>query len=200
MGVIQKIKNLLKYRESVSTYLDFMSDTENPYWGSISDKEIEILKSLTLNANELPGPIIEFGALFGLSSQIIASHKKPSKKFYVIENYIWNPFGISKAEHQMFLRRNLYDCCLNRNTELIEMDNTQFYHSYQGETPAFIFIDADHSYEGVSQDIKWALSQNISIISGHDFKDDHPGVKKAVEENFHGNYKVKETLWIARRK
>lgn len=50
----------------------------------------------------------------------------------------------------------------------------------------FVFIDADHGYEGVTRDILklWPFLKSGGTMSGHDFYDEHPGVKKAVGENF----------------
>ena len=57
------------------------------------------------------------------------------------------------------------------------------------------FIDANHEYEGVKEDIDWAVSRGIPIISGHDYSDDFPGVMKAVNEAFPGKFRVTGSLW-----
>jgi hypothetical protein len=49
----------------------------------------------------------------------------------------------------------------------------------------FVFIDADHSYQGCLADIKaWAPKVKPGgLISGHDYESpEHPGVKQAVDE------------------
>lgn len=52
--------------------------------------------------------------------------------------------------------------------------------------PDFAFIDADHSYEGVSADIAawWPLIAEDGILCGHDYAKDgtFPGVYQAVNE------------------
>jgi hypothetical protein len=50
----------------------------------------------------------------------------------------------------------------------------------------FVFIDADHSYDGVKGDISaWAPKvKSGGWVMGHDYVARFPGVKKAVEENF----------------
>jgi hypothetical protein len=51
----------------------------------------------------------------------------------------------------------------------------------------FIYIDADHSYEGVKADLRhWAPKvRSGGIISGHDYgHPNFPGVKNAVDEFF----------------
>lgn len=49
-----------------------------------------------------------------------------------------------------------------------------------------VFIDADHSYESVKQDIElWAPKlKPKGILCGHDYATDAPGVIKAVDEIF----------------
>jgi hypothetical protein len=48
-----------------------------------------------------------------------------------------------------------------------------------------VFIDGDHSYESVKQDIELWLPKTRKLICGHDFGNpDYPGVEKAVVERF----------------
>lgn len=60
----------------------------------------------------------------------------------------------------------------------------------------FVFIDADHSYEGVRSDIKYWLPKVKSggLIGGHDYGNEneknHLGVEKAVDE-FVNSYGLK---------
>lgn len=51
----------------------------------------------------------------------------------------------------------------------------------------FIFIDADHSYEGVRDDIQrwWPKLKPGGVMAWHDYRhNDYPGVEKAVDEIF----------------
>ena len=47
-----------------------------------------------------------------------------------------------------------------------------------------IYIDANHSYEDVKANIELFLPKCKSIISGHDYQQEWPGVVKAVNEIF----------------
>jgi len=61
-----------------------------------------------------------------------------------------------------------------------------------------IFIDADHSYQGCSKDIRAYKSKvkEGGLLTGHDI--DYPGVNKAVKELI-GNFDVgPNNVWIAK--
>lgn len=64
----------------------------------------------------------------------------------------------------------------------------------------FIYIDGMHTYEQVKKDIENAktfLNNDVKIIGGHDYSENHPGVKLAVDE-FLGEPDVIfcDTSWI----
>jgi len=52
-----------------------------------------------------------------------------------------------------------------------------------------VFIDGNHSYDSVKEDIITWLPKvrKNGILAGHDYKDNFPGVKKAVDEIFDKN-------------
>ena len=67
----------------------------------------------------------------------------------------------------------------------------------------FVFIDADHRYESVLNDITLWLPKVRSggLICGHDFCDTWPGVKRAVGEllrHLEPRVDVGSTIWHAR--
>lgn len=65
----------------------------------------------------------------------------------------------------------------------------------------FIYIDASHEYEDVSNDIKVWLPKTKNLIGGHDFvPETWPGVVKAVEETFERDVMIfQDTSWLARK-
>lgn len=176
-----------------------MRDNSNQnFWGSISDEDRVAIKENTEIAANFTGPIIEIGALFGFTTQFIASHKKNDQKLIAVELFEWNPFMLSYIDHKLFTNRVLYYCIQHCNTSIFEGSNKSFYDKYSGETPSMVFIDAEHTYEGVKIDIEWAKKMRIPIISGHDYYPSHPGVMRAVDEAFGGKIKVKGSVWTAR--
>lgn len=159
--------------------------------------EFEFLKTLVAQANDIDGPLVEVGTLFGFSTQMIAGWKKTEKELITIDNYSWNPIGLLPAAHRDFTRRGLHYLTERCATKLFEGLSTDFYASYKGPRPALIFIDAAHTYEAVLEDIRWAKSVGVPIIAGHDYSRFWPGVKRAVDESFGTDFKVEGTLWAS---
>ena len=199
-----KISTLLEIYKNRSTiiplikyHLMMQNKNEQNFWGSINDDDRNAIKDNTLKAANYPGPIIEIGALFGFTSQFIARHKKQEQQLIVVELFEWNPFMLSQKDHRLFTDRVLYYCQECCNLSIFEGSNKTFYKNYNGITPSMVFIDAEHTYNGVMVDIEWAKSMKIPIICGHDYHPNHPGVKRAVDESFLGNFKVKGSVWTA---
>ena len=70
---------------------------------------------------------------------------------------------------------------------------------YQGEKISLVFIDADHSYQGVISDIQVAEALNTVIVAGDDYS--FAGVKKAVDEQYGSLVQViGDMWWVDRRK
>lgn len=59
----------------------------------------------------------------------------------------------------------------------------------------FVFIDADHRYEGCKADIR-AWRPKARNVLGHDFQDKFPGVKRAVEEEFDKFELFDDSVWM----
>jgi predicted O-methyltransferase YrrM len=170
-------------------------EQQGTVWGSISEEEEQALIELTRKASALPGPIIEIGALFGFTTQLLATYKPVEKKLIAVECFAWNPFGIPPRDHRTITRRVLRYNMVHCNTTLFDGFNRDFYKTYQGDRPAMVFIDADHTYEGVQEDITWAIRTGIPIIAGHDYCEFWPGIQQAVDEAFSGEITVKGSLW-----
>ena len=168
------------------------------FYGSISLQEEEGVKRAIQLASGHKGPIVEIGVLFGHTTNFIASVADPSKKIIAVDNFRWNPFGLSPESHKQFTERTLRYIVDHRNTELHSIDSSSFFKTYHGPTPSMIFIDAGHNYEDVLHDIKVSIQMGIPVISGHDFSVQHEGVKKAVVEMFKDNFEVYGTVWVSK--
>lgn len=74
--------------------------------------------------------------------------------------------------------------------------------NYENESIDFIFIDADHEYEGIMNDIKiwYPKVKRGGIIAGHDYVEAFSGVIKAVNEYFTDDFEIKGTSWLHLKK
>ena len=72
--------------------------------------------------------------------------------------------------------------------------------TFGNESQDVIFLDADHSYEAVKQDIEawYPKVRPGGVLCGHDYNPDtYPGVKRAVHEMFRGwDIFVYDTVWM----
>ncbi len=61
-----------------------------------------------------------------------------------------------------------------------------------------VFLDADHSYAAVRDEIAWAKRIGVVIIAGHDYGNERFGVTLAVDEAFEkggGRLTVRGMVW-----
>lgn len=64
-----------------------------------------------------------------------------------------------------------------------------------------VFIDAQHTYEGVREDIAlWTPKVRAGgVLAGHDYSGSFPGVAQAVHEAFGNAVRVTDSVWEVRR-
>jgi hypothetical protein len=189
------LKMYRKLRPVIKNHIFFLENPDQSVWGSISEEDERAIIDLTTVASSLPGPILEIGALFGFTTQLIATYKPIGKELIAIENYSWNPFGIPPRDHRVITQRVLRYVIAHCNTSIFDGSCQDFYYAYKGEKPSMVFIDAEHKYESVKKDIAWAIKLGIPIIAGHDYCDKHPGVVRAVDEYFQKTKKVVGSVW-----
>ena len=172
---------LLRVAKSHVKYSDSSSGN---VWGSLTEADEAALIDLVKRAAEMPGPLIEVGTLFGFTTQLIASHKAAEQQLIAVESFQWNPLHLSADDHRTFTLRTLRYCMEHANTRLFDGDKNDFYAQYSGPKPSLVFIDAGHRYADVVEDLDWATSAGVALITGHDYSESHPGVIQAVEERF----------------
>jgi len=71
-----------------------------------------------------------------------------------------------------------------RNLRVIQVGSPGAAGAFRNESIDMVFIDGDHSYEGVKADIKAWLPKTRKLICGHDYTPNTPGVGRAVNEFF----------------
>ena len=176
----------------------FCDNREITVWGGISEEDERGLREAVARAASFDGPIVEIGALFGWTTQLIASIKSPEKELIAVDNFSWNPFCIPPDDHRVITRRTLHYCLEHCRTRIFDGTASAFYDSYKGPTPSMVFIDGDHSYEGVTADIDWACQRGVPVIAGHDYQSVlHQPIFRAVNERLSGLFDLYGTVWIA---
>ena len=145
---------------------------------------------------KVPGPIIEIGTLFGRSTLVITANKTPEKKLITVDNYSWNPLGLSPGMHYQITNNILSEAVKKFSLQIFKINKNDFYSTYKGESPSLVFLDAIHNYSETKADIVWAKRVNAHLICGHDYNEQkHPAVVKAVKE-FGGPQKLFGSIWV----
>ena len=141
------------------------------------------------------GTFVEFGTLFGLTAKAVAA-AKPRLKVVAVDNFSWNPFGLPPRLHETFTRRILANEIAAGRIEVVNTTSEEFRNGLAG-VPEAVFLDAQHQYEPVRDEIAWARRVGVKCITGHDY--DNPskvfGVTKAVDEAFGKPVEVVGMCW-----
>ena len=144
---------------------------ENNIKGWMSEKELQFLYD---SAKEMKS-IVELGSYLGRSTVALAEGVKEA--VFAVDHWDWKGGGGLKmdgTEYEQFLE-NTKDF-----DNIIVLKGTTMEASKKIGKVDMVFIDADHSYEAVKQDIETWLPRTHKLICGHDY--DFDEVKKAVDE------------------
>lgn len=203
-GVIHKIHLLWKYRRQVrevlASHLELLSGGhgDDALGGMTDEEEKGICGILTkINTKNSPGKIIiEMGTLFGLTTQLMAENTPEGTIIITVDNFCWNPFGLPPELHRDFTRRILRPYLGSGRVRLEDMDSKTFRENYHDSIPSMVFLDADHSYEAVKDEIAWAKRIGVPMICGHDYRNPLGfGVTRAVDEAFTEGVKTAGMIW-----
>jgi hypothetical protein len=163
--------------------------------GTVEPDGLALLSRLVKQSQELPGPIVEIGTLFGRTATHMALFKAPQQKIITVDTYTWNPWGLSRETHHQLTAQMLHYLVQTGNVEQLKMDKNLFYATYRGPAPSLVFLDAIHTYEETKKDIQWAKSVGAGLIAGHDYSDKFPGVQQVVHE-FGGPKELGGTVFL----
>lgn len=133
----------------------------------------------------------EIGVAFGGHSEAILQHTGV-EKLYAIDSYRHRP----EYEDPMNLSQHVFDRLYERTgqrlsvfgnrVQQIRLDSVQAAEKID-ESLDFVYIDGDHSYQGVRDDIEawFRVIREGGIIAGHDYgQPAFPGVKAVVDHFF----------------
>jgi len=193
--VFKALKWQRQVRAALSTQLALLENPSVFALGGLADDEERRLVELVHAAAQHQGPIVEFGTLFGLTTRLMAGTKREGQKLITVDNFCWNPFGLPPSLHEKFTRRILRTELESGTVELFEGTSEFFRSHYTGDRPALVFLDADHSYGAVRDEIAWARKLCVPLICGHDYGNDRFGVTRAVDEAFPDGVEVRGMVW-----
>lgn len=135
--------------------------------------------------------IAELGVFKGEFSQIILDKIQPSELFLVDMFPPKMCSGDKDGNNIVFDNLEKYYDILtkkykrSKRVKVIKSTTTDFLESIDDEYLDAVYIDADHSYDGVKSDLQLSLKKvkDGGIIMGHDYTNAmFPGVVKAVDE------------------
>lgn len=138
---------------------------------------------------------VEIGTLFGLTAAAVA--RGTDAAVTAVDNFCWNPFGLTSEQHEAFARRILS----GSGVKLVRTDAVEFLEKLSVHVePArtMVFLDGSHAYDDVRREIELCKAQGVRIIAGHDFDNSRFGVTRAVRETLGEPDEVVGMCWIKR--
>lgn len=103
-------------------------------------------------------------------------------------------------DHAGSLRRFQQNCMqfFDGRVAIHQMDSAEAAIVADDNSLDFVFIDADHSYEGCKRDIEawYPKVRKGGLVAGHDYNPKWPGVIKAVNEQFVKKAVVHDSVWL----
>lgn len=147
------------------------------------------LRWLCMMAKQSQGNILEIGTHYGLTTRCLATHC-PDKLVFTVDYISDSPTMLAEQAHEMPTLTTVGMWARGVPNVLIALQDSKTF-DYAGKDIGFIFIDGDHSHDGVKADTQLALKNaevraergKQTVIAWHDFYD-HPWVrvKAYIEE------------------
>lgn len=179
--------------------------------GMITQDSGKFLYSLCY-MQEINGDVVEIGSWQGRSTIFLGTAVKESKNgnFYAVDHFkgnigkedLYEVDGKLNNLKENFIE-NIKKFGLNETVNLLEMMNYEAAKKLKNNNIRFLFIDGDHTEDGVTKDIELFFPMLIkgSIIVFDDYFDGFPGLINAVDSaitkfNFTRCYYYKHTLVV----
>lgn len=143
--------------------------------------------------------IIEVGCWYGRSTAALLNGMPDFGRLVAVDP--WQDGGeyvdAEKAYHNF---KSLFKRDIDNGRLIVmRMESRAAFEMLAEDTFDFVFIDGDHSYETVYQDIRHGMLALMEggIISGHDY-DTEAGVTEAVDEALRGFRRGPDSIWYRR--
>lgn len=161
--------------------------------GGLTQEETDALVRWARDAGV--GTFVEIGTLFGLTARAVAV--ETGKSVIAVDNFCWNPFGLTATQHEAFARRIV----AGSGVELVSSDAIDFLQSLSRRVDpsrTIVFLDGSHAYADVKREIETCMAQGVRFVAGHDFGNGRFGVTKAVRDVLGEPDEVCGMCWIKR--
>jgi predicted O-methyltransferase YrrM len=175
------------------------------FYKSIDGNSLDILPFYAMMVDHAQdgARFVELGAYKGRSAAFMAVELRNSGKavtFFVVD--LWeHAADITRNASHPYEPATLEECKANVDragyqVRYLQSDTVVAASVIQDQVD-FVFIDGDHSYDGVIRDIKAWLPKVKpgGVIAGHDLHYEYPGVVRAVREVFGADYKQSGIVW-----
>lgn len=172
------------------------------WWGCPSDNQLyrEVVKY-----NKDGAHFVEVGSWAGRSSVQMAVNiinSKKNIKFDCVDTWEGSEDGANHKEMDVIKKGKLYDLFLKNTKRVkhvinpIRKPSVEAAKLYEDQSLDFVFLDADHSYESVTEDLNawFPKLKPDGIFAGHDYNNPLFGVREAVE-NFFSEKGLLFDLW-----
>ena len=176
-----KLSNLIKlfvHRQDVRRLLEayLERETSSVEFGGLTHEEIDgLIKWINgIFYNHTNLTVVEIGTLFGITARELALHTPA--KIVTIDNFSWNPFGLDAETHERFTRSILK----TSNVQVVSADSVEYLNN--ATDIGAVFLDGDHRYEVVKQELIILRERGVRYLSGHDWGNEYFGVTRAVKE------------------
>jgi predicted O-methyltransferase YrrM len=185
-----------KYWEQTLTNIRNSDKTDGVH-GWTTEKELKFLAEKAENASN----VVEIGSWKGRSTKVLL---EASEGFvHAIDHFKgtsevgdgWSGFLAEEQDIYEEFMKNVGDYA---NLRVHKMGSADAVELFSDNSLDLVFIDGDHTYDGIIADIDNYLPKVKSggTICGHDYTTGFPDVIKAVHERF-DNVKVVDTIWYA---
>lgn len=172
-----------------------------------ANKTLPSGEGLIKHINKFPGKLIgcEIGVCLGFTTESFAKQIPNLDTLYAVDNYPsfidWNGVDINE-DRQKLMKEYAYNKLkiFDKKIKLIYNTSEEFSKTIEDNSLDFIFIDGDHSYSGVSRDLKnfFPKMKSGSLFGGHDYYLE--SVQKALIDFFGNRFKeiqnVENNAWF----
>ncbi len=153
--------------------------------------------------------LVEVGCWLGRSTCYLAERARAADKdlkLFAVDTFSGSPEHAQLGEEFLASLYERFLCHLSAGGYLdavrtIALESVRAARLFPDGSLFFCFIDACHEYESVRADIDAWLPKVRpgGILAGHDYSPKSPGVVRAVNELFPGQFTVSRHSWLVRK-